>query len=75
MASRAPAAHRGNERNLVIILEGHFAVNVLLVDGEGDGAAKLRQPGAFAAEVVPERADGGRPSKLAGELRGSRALA
>jgi hypothetical protein len=68
MASRAPAAHRGNERNLVIILEGHFAVNVLLVDREGDRAAKLSQTRMLAANLVPERTDGNRPSELAGEL-------
>ena len=75
MAPRGPAAHRGNERNLIIILEGPLTVNVLLVDGDGDRAAKLREARSPAAKLVPERADGGRPSKLAGELRSSRALA
>src|SRR5262249_52898415 len=74
-ASRAPAAHWGNERNLIIILDAHFTVNVLLVDGEGDRALKLRQARVLAAKLVPERADGGRPSEPTGELRCSHPLA
>jgi hypothetical protein len=75
MASRAPAAHRGNERNLVIILEGPVTVNVLLIDCEGDRTLKLREARSLAAKLVPERADGGRTRDLMHELGSPRALA
>ena len=57
MISRSSATHRRDERNLVIILEGSFAVNVLLIHREGDRASEIAERRIVAAKILPKRAD------------------
>jgi len=74
IAPRA-AAYGRDEGNLVIILEGCFAVNVFLIAREGHRASEFRERGPFAADYRPELADRGFGGSLAPELRGPGPLA
>jgi hypothetical protein len=71
--SRGSAAHRGDERNLVIIVNRGFTVNVLSIERDRD--ANIAEGRMLSLQLVPQRLDGSGPGELPNHLGGSHALA
>jgi hypothetical protein len=72
---RNSTAHGRDEGNFVIILEGRFAVNVLLIDGEGHAPPELAERRVLAAQDLPQGAYGRRAGHLPDGLGSAGALA
>jgi hypothetical protein len=73
--SRGSAAHRGDERNLIIIVNRGFTVNVFSIERKCDGDANVGEGRMLSLQLMPQRLDGNGAGELSNHLGGSHALA